>query len=207
MRPQSDAVADMRSAARWTIAAAAGVGALLLGGAPLTAAGKISHTGNAIMAYARLVVALGSVAWAIWRTGEALMPRITTLADLDDADLADLRAAMECDPSAFYDPFGAGREELRAAVAFHGPVAADLAVAAAAETDPHAPARWPRGSPTHAPTPARPACWSSRTRGRSAARRHTLVAAVVALGAVLFVGATREPAPAEPVSPVAERVS
>lgn len=40
------------------------------------------------MAYAGLVVALGGVAWAIWQTGEAMMPRITTLADLHGADLA-----------------------------------------------------------------------------------------------------------------------
>jgi hypothetical protein len=132
----ADAVADLRATARWTIAAAAGVGALLLGGAPLTAVGRIDHAGDAVLAYAGLLVAMAGVGWAIWQTGEALMPRITTPADLDDPEPADLRATLARDPDAFYGPFEHGRDGLRNAVAHHGRVAANLAVKAAGEQDP-----------------------------------------------------------------------
>jgi hypothetical protein len=199
----------MRATARWTVAGAAGVGALLLGGAPLTAIGKISDAGHAVLAFAGLVVALGGVAWAIWQTGEALMPRIATLSDLDDPDLSDLRATMAREPSAFFGPFGDGREDLRSAVAFHGTVAANLAVTAAGEQDPVrsrllsqalADARANAGLArdlqnrlaelVHA--------WKVRTAVRRA-RRHTLAAAaVVALGAVLFLSATHQPQAARP---------
>ena len=208
----SDAVADMRTTARWTVAAAAAVGALLLGGAPLTAIGKVSGPGEAVLAFAGLVVALGGVGWAIWQTGEALMPRIATLDDLDDADLADLRATIDRDPSAFYGPFGASREDLRRAVAFHGTVAANLAARAAAETDPVrsrvlaqtlADARGNTEAArrlqdrllefTHA--------WKVRTAVRRA-RLHTLAAAaVIALGAVLFLAATHDPGDDRPARP------
>ncbi|GLY84142.1 hypothetical protein [Actinoallomurus iriomotensis] len=201
--PPTDAVADMRATARWTIAAAAGVGALLLGGAPLTAIGKISGPGEAALAFAGLVVALGGVGWAIWQTGEALMPRIATLDDLDAPDLADLRATIARDPSVFYGPFGESREELREAVAFHGKVAAELAAIAAGETDPvrsrvlAQALEDARGNTASARRlQARLLefvhAWKVRTAVRRA-RLHTLAAAaVIALGAVLFLGATHD---------------
>jgi hypothetical protein len=46
-------------------------------------------SGHTVLAYAGLVVALSGGGWAVWQTGEALMPRITTLADLEDPDLSD----------------------------------------------------------------------------------------------------------------------
>jgi hypothetical protein len=202
----------MRSTARWTVAAAAGVGALLLGGAPLTAIGKISGAGPAVLAYAGLVVALGGVGWAVWRTGEALMPRIATLADLDDPDLSDLRATMARDPSAFYGPFGAGPEDLRAAVTFHGTVAANLAVTAAAEADPvrsrvlaqalaDARANADLARDLQGRLVEFALAWKVRNAVRRA-RLHTLAAAaVVALGAILFVSATHVKEPAKPAHP------
>jgi hypothetical protein len=235
----ADAVADMRSTARWTIAAAAAVAALLLGGAPLTAVGKIDHLGNALLAYLGLVIALGGVGWAIWQTGEALMPRVATLADLDDPELADLRATMAKDPVAFYGPFqecqeewnhGGGRhgrkepgafhgpyhDGLRRAAARHGVVAANLAVKAAAEEDP-ARSRMLAQALEDARANAELAerlqrqlvefvhAWKVRTAVRRA-RVHTLAAAaVIALGAVLFLSATHETAtptaPSSPASP------
>jgi hypothetical protein len=208
----ADAVADMRATARWTVAGAAAVGALLLGGAPLTAVGKISHAANAVLAFAGLVVALGGVAWAIWQTGEALMPRIATLADLDDPDLSDLRATMARDPSAFFGPFGQARDDLRAAVAFHGTVAANLAVTAAAEQDPVR-SRLLTQALADARANADLArrlqdrlvelvhAWKVRTAVRRS-RRHTLgAAAVVALGAVVFLSAAHGPGTARSTHP------
>src|ERR687896_684094 len=93
-----EAVADLRSTARWTIAAAGAVGALLLGGAPIAAIGKINDLGDAISAYAGLAIALAGVGWAIWQTTEALIPRIATLAQLDDPDMASLREMIIREP-------------------------------------------------------------------------------------------------------------
>ncbi|GAA4498622.1 hypothetical protein GCM10023191_044160 [Actinoallomurus oryzae] len=208
----ADAVADMRTTARWTIAAAAGVGALLLGGAPLTAIGKISGAGEAVLAFAGLVVALGGVGWAIWQTGEALMPRIATLDDLDDPALADLRATIARDPSAFYGPFGTSGADLRKAVAFHGTVAANLAVTAAAETDPVRVRLLDQAlADARANTEAVRRlqdrllefvlAWKVRAAVRRA-RLHTLAAAaVIALGAVLFLGATHDADADRPAHP------
>jgi hypothetical protein len=239
----ADAVADMRATARWTIAALAGVAALLLGGAPLTAVGKISHLGDAMLAYVGLVIALGGVGWAIWQTGEALMPRVATLADLDDPELADLRATMAKDPTAFYGPFqecqgdgaqGVGRhgrkdpngatyhDGLRRAAARHGVVAAKLAVKAAAEEDPvrsRLLAQALEDARANAELAERLQrqlvefvhAWKVRAAVRRA-RVHTLAAAaVIALGAVLFLSATHEtaaaksPTPSSSVSPSPRR--
>lgn len=202
----SDAVADMRATARWTIAA------LLLGGAPLTAAGKITHVGDAVLALAGLLVALGGVGWAVWQTGEALMPRIATIADLSDPDLSDLRAAMARDAPAFYGPFGHSGDDVRAAIAFHSTVAANLAVTAAAEPDPVRSrllalalddaranadlARLPQGRLVRLAQ-----AWKVRTAVRRARRRTLAAAAVIAVGVILFLAATHEPGTARPGSP------
>jgi hypothetical protein len=200
----ADAVADMRTTARWTIAAAGAVAALLLGGAPLTAAGKITHAGDAVLALAGLLVALGGVGWAVWWTGEALMPRIATIANLSDPDLSDLRGAMARDATAFYGPFGHSGDDVRAAIAFHSTVAANLAVTAAAEPDPVR-ARVLAQALDDARANADLArllqerlvrlaqAWKVRTAVRRA-RRQTLVAAtVIAVGVILFLTATHEP--------------
>src|ERR687896_1897825 len=130
-----EAVADLRSTARWTIAAAGAVGALLLGGAPIAAIGKINDLGDAISAYAGLAIALAGVGWAIWQTTEALIPRIATLAQLDDPDMASLREMIIREPAAFYGPFGTSPRELRAAAALYDTAAANLAAARAREPD------------------------------------------------------------------------
>jgi hypothetical protein len=64
----------MRVTAKWIIGAAAAVGAVLLGGAPLAAIGKIHGIGSAAEALAGLVIGLAGVGWAIWHTAEALIP-------------------------------------------------------------------------------------------------------------------------------------
>src|ERR1700722_16134467 len=78
-----DAIGDLRAAARWTIAAFGVVGTALIGGGPLVAVGKIHHPANAVIAGADLLVAVIGIGVAIWTTGRALPPPVTTLATLD----------------------------------------------------------------------------------------------------------------------------
>jgi hypothetical protein len=131
-----DAVSDMRSTARWTIAALGAVGALLLGGVPLATTRDVHGAGSALQAFAGLVVALAGVGWAIWRTSEALTPQIAILGMLEDADVADLRAVIARDPAAFYGPFGDDPAALRSAGYRHDAIASRLAVECAREDDP-----------------------------------------------------------------------
>lgn len=131
-----EAVADMRATARWTIAAAAGVGSVLLGGVPLVAIGKVHGGWHIALAAVALALALLGVAWAIWRTGEALMPRFATLRDLDQPSLRGLRDEIAAAPEVFYGPFGSTPQELTAACRYHATVAVRLEDALALETDP-----------------------------------------------------------------------
>src|SRR5258708_30667053 len=80
--PPLDSVADLRSAAKWTIAAAGAVGTALIGGVPLVAAGQVHGIGRAVLVAAGLVVALTGVGLAIWQTSQVLVPPITTAATL-----------------------------------------------------------------------------------------------------------------------------
>jgi len=77
-----DSVADLRSAAKWTMAAAGGVGAALIGGVPLVAAGHVHGIWRAVLVAVALVVALIGVGLAIWQTSQVLVPPITTQATL-----------------------------------------------------------------------------------------------------------------------------
>lgn len=196
-----DAVADMRTTAKWIIGAAAAVGAALLGGGPLTAVGKVHDLGSAAIAYAGLVVGLGGVGWAIWQVTDALIPPVTTLASLQLPDLAQLQSIISLDPKAFYGPFGSSVVELQAACLLFDKVAARVAAMLASESDSvrqrlleqgHADAlanstqararlRWLLAL-THA--------WHVRDQLRSARRQAFIGAAVAALGAVVFVTAT-----------------
>ena len=76
-----DAVDDLRSAARWTLAAAAGVGAVLISGGPLVAVGQVHGVLHAVIAGVGLLVALAGVGLAIWQTSRVLIPQVTTPAD------------------------------------------------------------------------------------------------------------------------------
>jgi hypothetical protein len=82
-QPSPDtAVDDMRSTAKWTIAAAGAVGAALISGGPLVAIGQVHDALHAFLAAVGLVVALGGVGLAIWRTSKVLSPQLTTPAQL-----------------------------------------------------------------------------------------------------------------------------
>jgi hypothetical protein len=112
-----DAVDDMRTTAKWIIGAVAAVGAALLGGAPLAAAGRIHGFGHAAEAFCGLAIALAGVGWAIWHTTDALIPPVTTLTALETPQLAELRAQIAAEPSAFFGSFGGSPAQVQAASA------------------------------------------------------------------------------------------
>jgi hypothetical protein len=196
-----DAVDDMRTAAKWIIGAAAAVGVALLGGAPLTGAGKIHGFGSAAEAFGGLVLGLAGVGWAIWHTSDALIPPTTTLAALQQPELAELRAQIAADPPAFFGPFGTSVAQVQETCRYYDTVAAQAAVLLAAEPDPIRQRVLTQGQ-TDALANAAGAsarlrwllalahAWRVRGQLRQA-RKHTFVgAAAAALGAVLFITAT-----------------
>jgi hypothetical protein len=131
------AVTDMRTTARWTIAAFAAVGGVMLGGLPFAGIGEVRDGGDLALAAAVL-----GVSWAIWHTGEALTPRLTTLRVLTDPtprerrELSDLHTELAASPRAFYGPFGTTPAELDAACHLHARVAANLEALLVHEDDP-----------------------------------------------------------------------
>jgi len=197
-----DAVPDMRATAKWILAAAAAAGAALIGGAPLTAVGKLHGWGDAISAYLGLVIGLAGIGWAIWRTADALIPPLTTPLSVDnDAALNDLRNRIALDPTAYYGPFGHSMTDLREQYAFHRGIVLTLARAQVVETDPMRKqvmqAQSQEAQATVAAAAARMSAllslahaWQVRAQLRDA-RLHALGgAAVAAAGAVLFLVAT-----------------
>lgn len=128
----AEALEDLRATARWIITAAAGVGALLLGGLPIASIGKIRGVEHFAVAFSGVTIALLAVGWAIWKTSEALMPRLVVLAELDGPDMVDLKAAIDADPPAFYGGFD---RDLRAEIQLHFTVSANLAELEVRERD------------------------------------------------------------------------
>jgi hypothetical protein len=197
-----ETVADMRATAKWILAAAATVGAALLGGAPLAAVGKVHGVGDAALAYAGLAVALTGVGWAIWHTADALIPPLTTPNSLDqEPALNELRKKIAREPRAFFGPFGESMGELQELLDFHQKVARSLSDMLIAEQDP-ARRRVLRRKVDEANGAVtaivrRSAvllelahAWQVRAQLRRA-RLHALAgAAVAALGAVIFLAAT-----------------
>jgi len=127
-----DAVADLRSAARWTIAAAGAVGTALISGGPLVAVGKVHGLGNAVVAGAALVVALAGVGLAIWQTSLVLTPFLTTPATLREPELRGLRKIIDADPADFFGVAASGIDDLLQ----HRAVAVNLSRMIASEQDP-----------------------------------------------------------------------
>lgn len=196
-----DAVDDMRSTAKWTIAAVAAVGAALIGGAPLAAVGKVHGLGSAIEAFGGLALGLAGVGWAIWHTTDALIPPTTTLAALQTPQLADLRAQIAADPGAFFGPFGTSTTQVKAAVQRYDTAAAQIAVMIATETDATRQRVLAQGQADALANAAQASArlrWllslmhAYRVRDQlRTARLHTFAgAAVAALGAVLFIAST-----------------
>lgn len=194
-------VSDMRMAAKWLIGTAAAVGAVLVGGAPLTAVGKLHSIQATALAFGGLVVGLVGVAWAIWHTSDVFIPPTTTLGDLHDGKLADLRVLIARDSKAFYGPFGVSVDDLEAACRRFDTAAANLAVMTASESDDKR-RRLLRQGYADAKANAAQAqsrrewllglihAWKVRTQLRRA-RLHVFIgAALVGLGLVTFAAAT-----------------
>jgi hypothetical protein len=127
-----DAVDELRSTAKWTIAAAGAVGAVLISGGPLVAVGRIHGAGHALLAGAGLVIAVIGVGLSIWSTSQVLSPRLTTPATLRSPALAKLRAILEEDPAQF---FGAAATKIDALL-LHREVGVNLARLLDHEIDP-----------------------------------------------------------------------
>lgn len=125
----------MRATARWTIAATAAVGGLLLGGVPLAAIGNARGATDIGLAVAGLVLALAGVGWAIWWTQEVLKPRFVTLRAVAEPELAGLRREIAAAPETFFGPFGDSVEALGRACTLHARVAVGLTELLAGEQD------------------------------------------------------------------------
>lgn len=216
--PFGQAVADMRATAKWTIGAVAAVGALLLGGGPLAAMGKINDMGDAAAAFGGLALALAGVGWVIWQTGEVLAPRLSTITELDRPSMAELRRRIAQDPTPFYGPFGEDPASLRAARVLHEKAVANLAAIRAREQDENRIRSIEQAFDDEQANAALARrlehqlvdlvhAWQVHTALRRA-RVHTLAAlAVVAFGAVLFLTATIDnpPEPSTKPTPTATR--
>lgn len=191
-----DSVADSREAARWTLASCGAVGALLLGGGPLLAMGKISGWVHAAWAGGGLFVALLGVAWAMWQTSEVLVPPLTTPDVLTSPALRGLRERFDAAPGYYFGSLATDVEDLLRHRHLAAEISRRLASAEGTErsalerglatarrniarTDPYL--RWLLAT-AHA--------WLVREKLRRA-RRHTFLSAVLVItGAVMFLSAT-----------------
>lgn len=127
-----DAVPDLRAAARWMLAAFGAVGAALIGGGPLVAAGRVHGIGAALGAGAALFVALTGVSVAIWHVSRVLEPPITTPATLSEPALRGLRRMIDNAPADFFGIAATGVDDLLS----HRAVAVNIYRELLAESDP-----------------------------------------------------------------------
>jgi hypothetical protein len=201
-----DAVADMRATAKWIVAAAAGVGVVLLGGGPLAALGKVHDVRHAVVSFLGLSVSLLGIGWVIWRISDVLIPPSTTLATLETRPLANLRAQMEAEPEAYFGPFGPTIADLQRHCRQYDTAAANLAIMLAREQDPDRQRVLTQGladARANASMAHRRLrrlqelihAWTVRADLRRA-RVHAFVGIIIAaLGAIVFVTATTAPVP------------
>jgi hypothetical protein len=199
-----DALPDMRSAAKWTIASLGAVGAALVAVVPLSALNRLQDPADIAVVVIGFVLGAGGVAWAIWHTAEALTPPITTLADLESDALAGLRKRITESPESFLGPFGSSTAELLGERRFHEVVAGNLADAVAAETDPERLAVWRRAlddalaNLAHARSLQQQLlefghAWQVRAKLRNARLQTMAGTAAIVIGLVLVMIATATP--------------
>ncbi|MEU1961723.1 hypothetical protein [Nocardia sp. NPDC019304] len=210
-----EAIADMRAVARWTVGAAAAIGALLVGTAPLTALGRLHGTWHIVAAITGLAIALLAVCWAIWVTSDALTPPVSTLMDLDDGSmthLAGLSRLIARSPENFFGPNGTRVADLQRQSELHQRIAGEIARAMAVEDRPHERAllelasrdaeaniAYYRGLRSR--LLALIHAWHVRHLLRRA-RMRTLIAVLIAgIGACVYLIATVDSKPAEPPKP------
>jgi hypothetical protein len=91
------AVATQREAAKWVMAAFAGVGAAVLGVLPIAGVGEIDTFWTAALAVLGSLVAVAGVALGVWATSTVLAPRATTLPVV--AAMPTVVSMIEQDPS------------------------------------------------------------------------------------------------------------
>ncbi|MBO0806176.1 MAG: hypothetical protein J2P25_24275 [Nocardiopsaceae bacterium] len=97
-----DTIDEMRSAAKWMLAAAGAVGAVLISGGPLVAIGQVRGALDITLAVLGLAFAIGGVGVAIWYTSDVLVPKLTTPRTFRSAkELADLRRDINAEPEEF----------------------------------------------------------------------------------------------------------
>ncbi|MCC3332590.1 hypothetical protein [Nocardia abscessus] len=210
-----DAIADMRAVARWTVGAAAAIGALLIGTAPLAALGRLHGTWHITAAVVGLAIALMAVCWAIWVTSDALTPPVSTLMDLDDREMTHLAGLVRLiarSPENFFGPNGTRVADLQQQSELHQRIAGEVARAMAVEDRPHERAllelalqdaraniAYYRGLRTR--LLALIHAWHVRHLLRRA-RIHTLIAVLIAgAGACAYLIATVDSKPAEQPKP------
>lgn len=128
-----DAVDDLRTAAKWTLAAAAAVGAALISGGPLVAVGQVHGLRNALLAGLGLALALTGVGIAIWATSKVLAPRLTSRKTVMSPKLASLRRDIEAEPEQFLGLAATSVADLFKHQDDHRAIVADLSRQAAAE--------------------------------------------------------------------------
>lgn len=196
-----EAIADMRAAARWTVGAVSIIGALLVGGGPLRAIGRIDGVGDFVTFAIGILLVILAAGWAVWQTGEALTPPLTTIETLQDKRLSGLRIELDRSPSTYFGPFGRNWRELAAELQRHHSIAANIRAAYTSETDPKQRARWADALTAAEKNIAHAVglqnrlisiihVWQIRWAVRRA-RIHTLIAMlVVAAGAMLVLVAT-----------------
>jgi hypothetical protein len=134
------AVDDMRTTAKWMLAAIGAVGAALISGGPLAAVGQVHGVPHAIVAGAGLVLALIGVLLAIWFTTLVLTPRLTTPGVFTDPKtsrkLAKLTSLIDKEPEYFLGEVATSVADLLSREARWRDAAGKLAEALATEEDP-----------------------------------------------------------------------
>ena len=93
------AVGTLREAAKWVIAAFAGVGAAVLGALPVAGIAKIASGWSIALAVVGALLAVSGVALGIWTTSKVLTPRVSTLRTA--TGLPTVVAAINQDPATF----------------------------------------------------------------------------------------------------------
>jgi hypothetical protein len=176
-------------------------------GGPLTVIGRIPNWEHAAVAVAGLVISLAGIGWAIWQTIEALMPTVTTIAELDTAEFAFLGEQIRVDPAAFLGPFGSSVGELSAAANMWETAAANIAIEVARRDKSVPPAVLAQGLADAQANAAQARArlrwlleYAHARRVRNQLRRVLLRmfvgAAVAAIGALVFVFAASQAAAA-----------
>jgi hypothetical protein len=129
-----DAVDDLRTAAKWTLAAVGAVGAVLISGGPLIAVGEVHGVANALLAGLGLAISMSGVGLAIWFTSKVLEPRLTTPATLTEPLLAGLMQTIDREPAQFVGVAATSVAGLFKRQDDNQAIALDLARQAAVET-------------------------------------------------------------------------